>query len=111
MVLTNLCCTLQGVLVSSLPPLPPSSSSYSSPAFSALEARYGRLFAEEIEQRWNDGGRGVWEVVVPGEERVAEEAEGGGKEEEASGEEEEEEDAEGQEDDEEEDGDVSMGPE
>ncbi|GAA5848676.1 hypothetical protein JCM8547_004593 [Rhodosporidiobolus lusitaniae] len=69
-----------GVLKASLPPLTPTSisSSYPSPAFSLLEERYGRLFAEEIESRWDDGGRSISETIVPGAAGQLEEAPGGG---------------------------------
>ncbi|BGP13896.1 hypothetical protein JCM10213_002536 [Rhodosporidiobolus nylandii] len=61
-----------GVLTSSLPPLPPSSS-YPSPAMSLLEDRYGVLFASEVETQWENGGRLVWEVIIPGQEMATEE--------------------------------------
>ncbi|GAA5968304.1 hypothetical protein JCM11641_003804 [Rhodosporidiobolus odoratus] len=63
-----------GVLKASLPPLPPSGN-YPSPAFSDLEERYGRLFADEVESKWSNGGREIWEVVVPGATTAAEEEE------------------------------------
>ncbi|GAA5830372.1 hypothetical protein JCM11251_001326 [Rhodosporidiobolus azoricus] len=68
------------VLHSSLP-LPPSNiatPSYPSPAFSLLEDRYGSLFATEIENRWDSGGRTIWELVIPGAPSAEEEQDGEG---------------------------------